>query len=221
MTARVSGFTSSSYRKIKRTLKALNLPAQKQKEVLKLTLWRIKGEAKKNITAQRTPDGKQWQSRKSDSKKKMLRRRGRLLTITSNNGKEAVLGYRNKKEGELAALHHYGQQKTEVTKAELEAIKATHTGNSDPCTEQQAIRLRSLGYQIKNKKGKLVKPTKKAIQATVSKGRAGVLIRILKREKSGNKAKNGTPARPALNMDVQHNANILAEFVEKALNANN
>lgn len=216
-----NGFTSSSRRKLKRTLNALSLPKHKQKEVLKLTLWKIKNEANKNVTAQRTPNGEQWKRRKSGSRKKMLRRRGRLLTITENNGQKAVLGYRNKKEGELAALHHYGQQKTEVTKAELEAIKATHTGNSDPCTEQQAIRLRSLGYQIKNKKGKLVKPTKKAIQAAVSKGRAGVLIRILKREKSGNKAKNGTPARPALNMDVQHNANILAEFVEKALNANN
>ncbi|MFU2123108.1 phage virion morphogenesis protein [Gallibacterium anatis] len=217
MTARVSGFTSSSYRKIKRTLKALNLPTQKQKEVLKLTLWRIKGEAKKNITAQRTPDGKQWQSRKSDSKKKMLRRRGRLLTITSNNGKEAVLGYRNKKEGELAALHHYGQQKTVVTKAELEELRAWHSGNGEMCTEHQAIRLRSLGYQLKNKKGKLVKPSKGAIMATVSKGRAGILIRMLKREKTGNKSKKGTPARPALNTDTQHNAEILTEVVEKVL----
>lgn len=212
-----NGFTSSSRRKLKRTLNALSLPKHKQKEVLKLTLWRIKDEAKKNITAQRTPDGKQWQSRKSDSKKKMLRRRGRLLTIKSNSGKEAVLGYRNKKEGELAALHHYGQQRTVVTKAELEELKAWHSSNGEMCTEHQAIRLRSLGYQLKNKKGKLVKPSKRAIMATVSKGRAGILIRMLKREKTGNKSKKGTPARPALNTDTQHNAEILTEVIEKVL----
>lgn len=212
------GLTAESIKSLKRTVKLLSLPKEKRVKILKLALKQIKDEAKEHIKKQETPDGKQWEERSSGSTKKMYRRRGTLLNIIANDGSEAKLGYRGKKNQLISIVQHYGQEMTvKVNERALEKLRKQLASQSDPCSQQQARKLKGLGYTIKNKKGKEVSPSIKSIQSRLTKGQAGLIARILKNKNKGNK--KGTPARPALNTNAEHNAKILTGVVEKFLGA--
>ncbi|MEH8030154.1 phage morphogenesis protein [Gallibacterium anatis] len=215
MTEKV-GLTAESIKSLKRTVKLLSLPKEKKTKLLKMALKQIKDEAKEHIKKQETPDGKKWAERRSGSNKKMYRRRGTLLNIIKNDGNEAKLGYRGKKNQLISVVQHYGQEMTvSVNARTLEKLRRQLASQSDPCSTAQARKLKSLGYKIKNKKGKEVSPSIKSIQARLTKGQAGLIARILKNKNEGGK--KGTPARPALNTNTQHNAEILTEVIEKVL----
>ena len=59
---------SDSVARVKRTLMYLRLSPQQRQKVMQKVLWRLKDGAKKNVSAQRTPDGKAWTPRKRQEK---------------------------------------------------------------------------------------------------------------------------------------------------------
>ena len=199
---------------------------------MQTVLWRLKDNAKKNIKAQKTPDGKAWEPRKrqkkSARKKKMLKFRAKYLNSKiENQGNQGRLHYADKKGGEIGAVQQKGLTvATGQTAKEQAALKKLLEQNKQPATQKQANRLKELGYTMttgkRGKDGKLKRKTatNKYIKTSISKGQAGLIIRLLEK-KQGINTRRGLKsykmaARPFLDEDEQRNAEIVTKELLKA-----
>lgn len=223
---------SDSVARVKRTLMYLRLSPQQRQKLMQTVLWRLKDGAKKNIKAQKTPDGKAWEPRKrqkkSARKKKMLKFRAKYLNSKiENQGNQGRLHYADKKGGEIGAVHQKGLTvATGQTAKEQAALKKLLEQNKQPATQKQANRLKELGYTMttgkRGKDGKLKRKTatNKYIKTSISKGQAGLIIRLLEK-KQGINTRRGLKsykmaARPFLDEDEQRNAEIVTKELLKA-----
>ena len=152
---------SDSVARVKRTLMYLRLSPQQRQKLMQTVLWRLKDNAKKNVTAQKTPDGKAWVPRKrqekSARKNKMLKFRAKYLNSKiENQGNQGRLHYADKKGGEIGAVHQKGLTvATGQTAKEQAALKKLLEQNKQPATAKQAKRLKELGYtEATAKRGK-------------------------------------------------------------------
>ncbi|MBN6067871.1 phage virion morphogenesis protein [Aggregatibacter actinomycetemcomitans] len=223
---------SDSVARVKRTLMYLRLTPQQRQKVMQKVLWRLKDNAKKNVSAQRDPDGKAWKPRKrqekSARKNKMLKFRAKYLNSKiESQGDLGRLHYNDQKGAEIGAVHQKGLtvevKQTAKEKAALEKLLAQ---NKQPATAKQAKRLKELGYteatakRGKNGKLKRKKATAKNIRATMSQGQAGLIIRLLEK-KQGINTRRGLKsykmtARPFLDENEQRNAEIVSKELLKA-----
>lgn len=223
MSGILAGLTKASYNQLKRDLKILSLSKSKKKELFQRVTWRIKDKAKKSVSRQQDPDGTPWKPRKV-GKGKMLKHRAKFLNSKISNGNRATIGYKNKETSIISAEHQYGldsklkenKKATEEQKAKLLATK------NDPCSDPQAKKLRDLGYQIRLKGGKKKRANLREIKTRLTKGQAGLLIRLLKNNHSDNrqKAVNGKikmEKRTFLDENVQRNAEIMTQELDKIL----
>nr|DAO36080.1 MAG TPA: virion morphogenesis protein [Caudoviricetes sp.] len=223
---------SDSVARVKRTLMYLRLSPQQRQKLMQTVLWRLKDNAKKNVTAQKTPDGKAWAPRKrqkkSARKNKMLKFRAKYLNSKiENQGNQGRLHYADKKGGEIGAVHQKGLTvATGQTAKEQAALKKLLEQNKQPATQKQANRLKELGYTMttgkRGKNGKLKRKTatNKYIKTSISKGQAGLIIRLLEK-KQGINTRRGLKsykmaARPFLDEDEQRNAEIVTKELLKA-----
>lgn len=223
---------SDSVARVKHTLMYLRLSPQQRQKVMQTVLWRLKDNAKKNIKAQKTPDGKAWEPRKrqkkSARKNKMLKFRAKYLNSKiENQGNQGRLHYADKKGGEIGAVHQKGLTvATGQTAKEQAALKKLLEQNKQPATQKQANRLKELGYTMttgkRGKDGKLKRKTatNKYIKTSISKGQAGLIIRLLEK-KQGINTRRGLKsykmaARPFLDEDEQRNAEIVTKELLKA-----
>lgn len=222
---------SDSVARVKRTLMYLRLSPQQRQKLMQTVLWRLKDGAKKNVAAQKTPDGKAWEPRKrqekSARKNKMLKFRAKYLNSKiENQGNQGRLHYADKKGGEIGAVHQKGLTvPTGQTAKEQAALKKLLEQNKQPATAKQAKRLKELGYteatakRGKNGKLKRKRATSKSIRSTMSQGQAGLIIRMLEK-KQGINTRRGLKsykmaARLFLDEDEQRNAEIVTKELLK------
>lgn len=226
----LAGFKSGEIERIKNTLKYLNLTPKLRKDVLQRVLWRMKDNAKQAVSQQRTPDGKPWAPRKRKlqggvRQNKLLKLRAkRLNSKVEQQAKIGRLHYSESKDGEIGAIHQYGlpvsTAPTEKDKAILEKLKAQ---NHEPATPKQARRLKELGYQVSNGKTKhgkrkFKKVRMKTIKETMSRGQAGLIIRLMEKKQGKQKPQKAMyemPARPFLDENEQRNAEIITKQLLK------
>lgn len=215
--------SKESLKRFRRDMRLLTLSPDKKKQVIQRTAWRIKDNAKKAVNQQRSPDGKPWEKRKV-GKGKMLKRRAKFLNTKMQGNNTGVLGYKNKKSSELSAEHQYGLE-VELAKNQkltlgdkIQLIK----NKNNPCSDSQAKKLKDLGYQIRLKGGRRKNASLREIKARLTMGQAGLIIRLMSKALNQNKqsAVNGKiklPARPFLDENTQHNAEIMAAELAKVL----
>lgn len=164
-------------------LAMLALPRKKRVWMLKtLGRWE-KANARKRIQQQKDIHGRALAPRKSNKRSKMMRRMSKGLTPYVRGGNTLDLTWGNKLTARIAARHHLGQSQ-KVTAKEMQSKYGTQNPK-EPCTRSQARKLRELGFEIKRKKGKgAKKPSLKWITENINKGKAGLMIRIMKKEPS-------------------------------------
>ncbi|RDE97947.1 phage virion morphogenesis protein [Aggregatibacter aphrophilus] len=226
------GLKPETVKRFKETMMYLRLTPQMRKKVMQKALWRMKDVAKKNVSAQKTPDGKPWKPRKRQKKgvrkNRMLKMRAKYLNSKlEQQGNVGILHYTDAKGGEIGAIHQHGLtvnvEQTAKDKKNLEKILAQ---NKEPATPQQAKRLKELGYTAtkggrgKNGKLKRKKATVRDIRSSLSKGQAGLIIRMMEK-KQGINIRRGLKsykmtARPFLDEDETRNADIITEELLKA-----
>ncbi|BBU94772.1 hypothetical protein [Providencia rettgeri] len=192
---------------MQKALKGLELPPKKRQRFLwRMAKYGVIAAAKRNVKNQQSPDGQNWQARKSPWRKKMLRNMPKLLHIKEMPQTESVRiylqggKYRNGAKNVPAGVIGYAQQHGMNITISRKQVQSQQ--NSDPnrlATKKQAKKLRDLGYQVKTGK-RLKKPTVKQITETMSFNQAGLLIKKL----SGKTAKASwtidVPARVFLGM---------------------
>jgi len=168
---------------LEQQLNLLALPKKKRVRVLK-TLGRYeRAKARKRIRDQRTVTGQKFSPRTSGKKAKMLKKLGRTLEPYVKSSNRLELKHKNKLTGRIAAMHQEGVSET-MTASRMKKKNGTPDYDA-PCTNRQAIALRSVGYKVKRKKGKgSRKGTIKEIMERFTIGQAGFLLRTFRKKKS-------------------------------------
>lgn len=174
--------------------------------------------------------------------KKMLAKILNKSTI-SVTGDMATLGFKQQQRSLVAGRHNYGGEEEIKQSQEPRKEREVPTGAA---TEEQAQVLLALGFTEPTKKHpvqkdrevskvlqkkinqlwaiRIVKGVNRKpssigyIRANLTVSQAGALIRVLREYHGIKPAKNITPARPFLNEDEAHNANILTEEINKVIN---
>lgn len=191
-------------------LATLELPAAKRRQVLQNAARRIKREAQQNARAQRKPEGGGWEKRQRGSKK-MMRRIPALMSITPTSD-DVKMHWKNPVHADMAARHHYGKSE-HVTAAQLKRQRGQPDYDA-PVKRGMAVKLRQLGYMVKQGKKKIT-PSIKWITQNLKQGQAGLIIRILKAESAKKEWDIPVPPRPWLDTRSKHNARILAQELRK------
>jgi hypothetical protein len=161
----------------------LAMPKKKRTWILKtLGRWERKN-TRKRISQQKDIHGRPLEKKQSKQTGKMLKRMGKGLEPYVRNANRLELTWKNRLTGRIAARHHLGQ-KQRITAAQMKK----RWGSPDykaPCTKGQARRLRELGFVIKRKKGKgTKKPSIRWIMENLNNGKAGLMIRTIKKQPS-------------------------------------
>ena len=186
-------------RAIRERLAQLDLtPPRRRRLLWRVAKYGVIAAAKRHVKQQRSPDGTAWTPRKTRRRGKMLRNMPKLLHIREMPEIDAVRiylhggGYRNGNRPVPAGVVGYGQQNgMRVTVNRRQAIQQNDAGQGDPATLRQAKRLRKLGYKTRNGK-KWRKPGYAEIQATLTKRKAGAIIRSME----------GRPPKASWSVDV-------------------
>ncbi|MCH4256586.1 MAG: hypothetical protein LKF77_14190 [Proteus vulgaris] len=169
-------------------LKDLELPQKKRQRLL----WRIAKygvivASKRNIRKQSNPDGKAWQSRHGNYKKKMLRNMPKMMHIREMPEKEMVRiylsggNYRNGSKPIDASVVGYSQQNgmtAKISRKSAQDSNISQGAQDKKATPKQAKKLRALGYKVKKGK-RWKKPALKEITENMLFFQAGALIRKL------------------------------------------
>ena len=228
----LAGLKPETVKRFKETMMYLRLTPQMRRKVMQKVLWRMKDNAKKSVSAQKTPEGKSWVPRKrqekSVRKNRMLKMRAKYLNSKlEQQGNVGILHYTDAKGGEIGAIHQYGLTvNVEQTAKEKKALEKLLAQNKEPATPQQAKRLKELGYSVskggrgRDGKKKKKKATGRDIRSSLSKGQAGLIIRMMEK-KQGINIRRGLKsykmaARPFLDEDETRNADIITEELLKA-----
>ena len=162
-------------------LTLMSLPPRKRIWILKtLGRWERQN-VRQRIRQQKDINGKALKPRSSKKRNKMMRRMGKGLEPYTYNANTLNLKWRNNLTGRIAARHHIGQTE-KMTAAKMRKRWGT-PDYKEPCTKGQARRLRELGFVIKRKKGKgTKKPSLRWIMENINKGKAGLMIRTIKKQ---------------------------------------
>lgn len=225
-----AGFTQKSLADFKRTMLYMRLPEKERKRVMQKVLWRLKDIAKKSVNNAQAPDGTKWALRKKvkskkKSENKLLRKAATLLNSKLIDNLNGELNYQKSKTAQIFHEHFYGEEvKVKQSKEEKKAHKKIMSHNHEAATEEQGKRLKQLGYQktkkLKNGKVKTTTPSAKAIAKMMTRGQAGLLIR-LREQQLGIDVRRGLksyklPKRQFLETREKEVSDIITEEVFKA-----
>lgn len=176
----------------KTQLALLELPPKLRRRLLNNVSKRVRAMSGRRVRNQKNIDGSPYEPAKNPRKarKKMLSGliKNKYLNVIQLSDEQATLGWQNAMMAWIADQHHHGR--TERMTA-AQARKANPVPYHDPCTDEQAKRLRRLAFKIrvprKTKRGppRWQRAPVAWIKEHVSFGQAGLLIRTLKNERPG------------------------------------
>ncbi|WP_152219746.1 phage virion morphogenesis protein [Pseudomonas sp. SCB32] len=200
----------------KERIALLELPAPKRRRLLNNASKRIRTRNRKRLGEQRNVDGTPFTARKDGSKRKMLRGLAKALQVVSLSADEAVLGWKNRLMGSIAADHQEGRPE------QMSAARMRRLGNAPdydaPATRLQARALLKEGYRVRNGK-RWKRPTLAWIQANLSAGRAGLILAKLTGVAKKQRWQIELPARAVLGADHQDVRDIVRTVLQQTLNA--
>ncbi|PNH93103.1 phage virion morphogenesis protein [Vibrio diazotrophicus] len=177
-----------SYLRAKEQLSLLALDQKTRQKMLKRIGTQIAKTTRKNIRAQRDPDGRQWSKRKKGRKKMLRGFTQKLKHFQRDSNRTLYVGWPSAR-GKVAYEHQHGlAQKSGLSARKRQAKKDQEPKQTDPATKEQARALRDLDFRLKpqgrQKRGK--KPTLAWIKENMTVGEAAKTIQELE---------NKTPAR--------------------------
>ncbi|MFS1463865.1 phage virion morphogenesis protein [Vibrio lentus] len=178
-----------SYLRVQEQFELLKLNKKARSRVLKELGKYITKTTKKNIRAQRDPDGTPWAKRKKGRKKMLRGFTTRLKHFQKDNNRTLVVGWPSRR-GSVALAHHTGEaEQSGLHQRFKQAKKAKEPKKTDPATREQAKELRDLGYRLppqgRQKRGK--KPTLKFITQNMTVAEVAKLISDLENKQPARK----------------------------------
>ena len=201
--------------KLKEQLALLALPPKKRTRILKQLGRLERQKARKRIQAQKTVDGKSFAPRKSGRKQKMLRKMGKSLEPYVKQATRLELKHKNAHTGRVAALHQDGGSE-KMTASRMRKMHGTPDYDA-PATRAQAKALRLEGYKVKKAKGKgYRKASLKEIQERLTQGKAGLILRMLRKKKRKQSWNIEVDERPFLGDTPQNVQQELVKLLKQA-----
>ncbi|SHO57887.1 phage virion morphogenesis protein [Vibrio quintilis] len=179
---------SKSYLRVKEQLELLALDRKTRQRILKrIGAYTVKT-TRRNIRAQRDPDGHVWKKRRKGRGKMLRGFTKKLKHFQKNSNKDLYIGWPSAR-GNVAYQHHCGiEQKSGLSARKRQARKHKEPDKNSPATREQAKALRDLDFRFqpqgRQKRGK--RPTMKWIRENMKVGEAAKTIQALE---------NRTPAR--------------------------
>ena len=207
-----------SYLRVKEQLELLRLDKKTRTRVLKEVGKYMTREAKKNIRAQRNPDGSPGAKRKKGRRKMMRGFTKKIKHYQIENNRVLVVGWPSRR-GTVALAHHTGEPESSgLNKRFQQAKKSKEPKKTDPATREQAKELRDLGYRLppqgRQKRGK--KPTLKFITQHMTVAEVAKLISDLENKSPARKWEVERPERQLIGISPRR----LGMIIKKQLNRN-
>lgn len=221
------GFTRESIKRFENTLDYMQLSPKAKEAIMIKVLRRLKDRAKKNVSSQKTPDGKPWEPRRKAVKggkraQKMLKKGAQYLsTKIEQLGEVGRMNYTQPRTGRIFAEHHHGAEiKTKDDAAgKYKSAKRIAEERKEQATPKQIKRLKELGYTVSGKTKTGRKKQLKPNRNNINKAQAGIIIRYLEKKngisRKGNKFTQ-LPKRPFLDTDQKRNADIITQVLFEA-----
>ena len=181
----------------KHQLSLLAMPANKRTRILKTLGRHERALARKRIRSQTTVDGHKFAGRADGRKAKMLKRMGRTLEPYVKGTNRLELKHKSTQVGRIAALQQEGGTET-MSASRMGRIHGSPNYH-EPATRRQAKALISLGYKTKKTKGRAYRrATISDITAKLNIGKAGIIIRMLRKKTHRTRWKIPVKARAFL-----------------------
>lgn len=216
----------SQLRQVRRAIREAELPPAKARKLLvRIAKYGLIPAARRNVKAQRTPEGAAWAPRKRPDKasgrykNKMLLGLPKLLAIRVDGSRKSVRLFFKK--GDYNTGSHGGavawvQQHGATIKGRATKRRDSEAMRTRPATRRQAERLLSLGFRapvgaVSKKTGRRGrrKPSLKWIMENMSMAQAGLVISILKGEQKKRVWEIKIPSRAFLGASDAEFARIL------------
>ncbi len=207
-----------SYLRLEEQLRLLALDKKTRKKMLKRIGAQIAKTTRKNIRAQRDPDGRLWPHRKQGRRKMLKGFTQKLKHFQRDSNKTLLVGWPSAR-GSVAYQHHHGlAQKSGLTHRKRQAKKNKEPKQTDPATKEQAKALRDLDFRMKpqgrQKRGK--KPTLAWIKENMTVGEAAKTIQELENKTPARDWEVGRPERRLIGVSTQR----LAMMIKRELKRN-
>jgi len=197
-------------------IQLLELPPAKRRRLLNNASKRLRTRNRKRLGAQQNVDGTAFAPRKDGSKRKMMRGLAKSLQVVTLSPTEAVLGWKNRLMGSIAADHQHGRPE-QMSAARMRRLELTPDYDA-PASRFQARALLKAGYRIRNGK-RWKRPPIAWIQSNLSAGRAGLILAKLLDEPKKQRWQIELPARAVLGADAQDVRDIVRTVLQQTLNA--
>lgn len=211
-------------------LALLQLPPKLRRRLLTRVSKRIRTMSARRVRAQKKLDGSAYPPRKASGRgrRKMLSGliKSKYLDVVQATPDQAKLGWKNGLMGFIAAEHQYGRARRFTA---AQARKQNPINYDDDSTEQQARRLRRLGFKVRmpregNAQGKRrprwQRPSIAWIREHIRYGQAGLLIRELAGEQAGPQSwEIKMPQRDFLGADQRDIAQLINLVLQQILNS--
>lgn len=202
----------------KEQLELLMLDKKTRTRVLKEVGKYMTREAKKNIRAQRNPDGSPWAKRKKGRRKMLRGLTKKLKHFQKDNNRTLVVGWPTRR-GTVALAHHTGKAERSGLHQRFQQAKQTkEPKKTDSATREQAKELRDLGFRLpprgRQKRGN--KPTLKFITQNMTVGEVAKLISELENKTPARKWEVERPERQLIGISSRR----LGIIIKRQLNRN-
>ena len=218
--------SEAQLRQVRRAIKEAELsPAKARRLLVRIAKYGLMPAAKRNVKAQKTPDGAPWAPRKRPDKatgkykKKLLLGLPKLLAIKADSDGKSVRLYFRKGEyhtGSHAGAVAWVQQHGATIRGRASLSRNSEAMRTKPATRRQAERLISLGFRapigaVSKKTGRRNrrKPSVKWVMENMNMAQAGLVISILKGEQKKTTWEIRLPARAFLGASDAEFASML------------
>ncbi|MDO6706148.1 phage virion morphogenesis protein [Photobacterium sp. 1_MG-2023] len=206
-----------SYLRVKESLELLALDKKARQRILRKVGTQIAKTTRKNIRAQRGPDGQQWKQRQRGRGKMLRGFTKKLKHFQRNNSFDLFVGWPSAR-GSVAYQHHHGlSQSSGLTARKRQAKKQKEPKPDDPATREQAKALRDLDYRFepqgRQKRGK--KPTLKWIMDNMKVGEAAKTIQSLENKVPARSWEIGRPERHLIGVSPKRTAMMIKRELKR------
>ncbi len=206
-----------SYLRLKEQLALIKLDKKARSRILKVLGKYITKETRKNIRAQRDPEGRKWKARKKGRRKMLRGFTKKLKHFQRDNNRTLFVGWPSSR-GTVALAHHTGEaEKSGLQQRFNQAKKNKEPKKTDPATREQAKELRDLGFRLpkqgRQKRGK--KPTIKFIMQNMTVAEAAKVISDLENKIPARQWDIDRPERRLIGISPKRVAMIVKREMNK------
>jgi len=208
---------SRSYLRLREQLELISLNKKKRTKILKKLGQHITKKTKKNIRANKNPDGSPWPARKKGRKKMLKGFTKKLKHYQRDNNKTLFVGWPSRR-GAIALAHQEGKSESSgFNKRFKQTKKSNEPKKDDPASREQAKELRAAGYRLaqqgRQRRGK--KPTIKFITDNMSVGEVAKKIGDLEHKTPARKWDINRPKRRLIGISQQRVAMIIKRELKR------